>query len=109
MEIDADPVLLRYGSDRLTMLSAELMAAAQRLCEVVGGERRVSSGDVAWRCAVLVAGLRADAAELADCSARLRADSAGLLAGETEAVLAVAEVAGRLGDVRRSGRDDPTG
>lgn len=99
MEIDADPALLRYGSDRLTTLSAELMAAAQRLCDVVGAERRSSSGAVARRCAAVVAGLRADAAELADCAARLRADSAGLLAGEAEALRAAAEVARRLGGV----------
>jgi hypothetical protein len=91
VDIDADPVILERGADRLTALAGDLMAAAHRL-RGVSDEGRSRSGSLAQRCAGLGAGLRSDAAELLECARLLREDRAGLLAADAAALAAVSAV-----------------
>lgn len=91
MDLDADPAVLRGSAERLSALAGDLVAVADRL-DRLAPDGRSQPGGVADRCAALVAGLRADAAELTACEELLRLDRSRLLATETSALVRVSDV-----------------
>jgi hypothetical protein len=95
MDLDADPIVLCGGADRLSALAGDLATVAGRL-DRLAPDGRSHPGGVADRCAALVAALRGDAAELTACEELLRLERSRLLATETSALVRMAEQDRRL-------------
>ena len=94
--------MLQQSADRLGALAGELNGVADRLDRLGVDGTRSRPGGVANRCAALIAGLRSDAAELAECEGLLRQDRSGLLAGEASVLEQMTDLDRRLREL--SGR-----
>jgi hypothetical protein len=96
MDLYTDPATMQSCADRMSALAGDLAGVAARLDRLAVDGSHCRPGGVANRCAALVAGLRSDAEELAECAGLLRQDRSGLLAGETSVLEQMADLDRRL-------------